>query len=79
MLWLAPNSCTIGIPCAGSVFGMQESVENVIDGLIKALDNTLNERRTVSLDDPGSQDHADVSKIPYSILHDEWKVVLQPQ
>jgi hypothetical protein len=41
MLRLAPEHCTIGIPCVGNVFGTCTTAREVIDGLMRALDDSI--------------------------------------
>lgn len=79
MMRLAPEHCTIGIPCVGNVFGTRAMAVEAMDGLMMALDDSLVVRSGGGSDELGGQDHADVSEIAYGVLYDQGEVGLQPE
>lgn len=78
MLRLAPEHCTVGIPCLGNVFGTRTTAQHAIEGMMRALDD-ISIREPESLHELSGQDHADVSQVPYGILYYQGEVGLQPE
>jgi hypothetical protein len=77
MLRLAPDHCTVGIPCVGNVFGTCMTAARAMEGMMRALDD-ISTRGRASSRELSCQYHTDVSEVAYGVLYDQWEIGLQP-